>query len=184
MFRAECGSRLCCRRPHLFLLYSLIIHSSMNLFSQHFRQFITSFSKVSLWGMRNYFFHSFNMAKPAKLSGKQTPVNFWGDPPLKEHLWRVWFGSSSYSQYWGFWTNYTFSRSICKALAITSMVFSQTCPLTHQWTRELFVRKYILKVVNQSREIIVDWFHFGSQSLLSHLFAIVYSGIFLHPRIL
>ena len=73
----------------------------------------------SLWGMRNYFFHSFNMTKLATFfarSGKQTSVNFWGDLPLYEHLWWVWFGSSSYLQYWGFWTNYTFSRSICKAL--------------------------------------------------------------------
>ena len=33
-------------RPQLFLLYSLIIHSSMNLFSQHSRQFILSFFQV------------------------------------------------------------------------------------------------------------------------------------------
>ena len=33
-------------RPQLFLPYSLIIHSSMNLFSQHSRQFILSFFQV------------------------------------------------------------------------------------------------------------------------------------------
>ena len=33
-------------RPQLFLLYSLIIHSSMNFFSQHSRQFILSFFQV------------------------------------------------------------------------------------------------------------------------------------------
>ena len=33
-------------RPQLFLLYSLIIHSSINLFSQHSRQFILSFFQV------------------------------------------------------------------------------------------------------------------------------------------
>ena len=33
-------------RPQLFLLYNLIIHSSMNLFSQRSRQFILSFFQV------------------------------------------------------------------------------------------------------------------------------------------
>ena len=33
-------------RPQFFLLYSLNSHSSMNLFSQHSRQFILSFSQV------------------------------------------------------------------------------------------------------------------------------------------
>ena len=33
-------------RPQLFSLYSSIIHSSMNLFSQHTRQFILSFFQV------------------------------------------------------------------------------------------------------------------------------------------
>ena len=33
-------------RPQLFLLYSLIIHSSMNFFSQHSRQFVFSFFQV------------------------------------------------------------------------------------------------------------------------------------------
>ena len=71
-------------RPQLFLLYSLIIHSSMNFFSQRSRQFILSFFQVfEAW---ETIFHSFNMAKPAtffrNLSGKQITVNFWGDPPL------------------------------------------------------------------------------------------------------
>ena len=59
-------------RPQLFLLYSLIIHSSMNLFSQHSRQFILSFSK----SLRHekLFFHSFNMAKPATIFAN-FPVN-------------------------------------------------------------------------------------------------------------
>ena len=55
----------------------------MNLFSQHSRQFILSFSQVfEAW---ETIFHSFKVAKPAtfrKLSVKQTPVNFLGDPPL------------------------------------------------------------------------------------------------------
>ena len=33
-------------RPQSFSLYNLIIHSSMNLFSQHSRQFILSFFQV------------------------------------------------------------------------------------------------------------------------------------------
>ena len=47
-------------RSQLFLLYSLIVHSSVNLFSQHSRQFILSFSK-SL-GHEKPVFHSFYMA--------------------------------------------------------------------------------------------------------------------------
>ena len=64
------------QRPQLFLLYSLMIHSSMNPFSEYSRQFILSFFFKCL---RNViFFHSFNMAKPTTffLSGKQTPVIF------------------------------------------------------------------------------------------------------------
>ena len=45
-------------RPQLFLLYSLIIHSSMNLFSQ--RSLISKSLRLE-----KQFFHSFNMAKPA-----------------------------------------------------------------------------------------------------------------------
>ena len=62
----------------IILLYSLIIHSSMNLFSQHSRQFILSFSK----SLRHekLFFHSFNMAKPATFFAnfpvKLTTVDF------------------------------------------------------------------------------------------------------------
>ena len=40
------GTHLAGMRPKLFLLYSLIIHSSMKLFSQQSRQFIFSFFQV------------------------------------------------------------------------------------------------------------------------------------------
>ena len=46
VFLASKGSKLPGMRPQLILLYSLIIHSSMNLFSQHSRQFILSFFHV------------------------------------------------------------------------------------------------------------------------------------------
>ena len=56
-------------RPQLFyIVYSLIIHSSMNLFSQHSRQFILSFSQV--------FEACFNMAKP---------VTFFANFPVNKH---------------------------------------------------------------------------------------------------
>ena len=42
-------------RPQLFLLYSLIIHSSMNLFFTTLQAVYTLFFP-SLWGLRNYFF--------------------------------------------------------------------------------------------------------------------------------
>ena len=50
-------------RSQLFLLYSLIIHSSMNIFSKHSRQ-LTLFFPKSL-RHEKLFCHSFKMAKPA-----------------------------------------------------------------------------------------------------------------------
>ena len=49
------------QRPQLFLLYSLTIHSSINLFSQLSGQFILSLSQV----FEKLFFHSFNVTRPA-----------------------------------------------------------------------------------------------------------------------
>ena len=48
----------------IILLYSLIIHSFMNLFFTTL-QAVCTFFFPSLSDMRNYFFHSFNMTKPA-----------------------------------------------------------------------------------------------------------------------
>ena len=95
----------CYMRPQLFLLYSLIIHSSMNFFNNTPGSLYSLFSKSSRLG--KLFFHSFNMAKPA---------NIFANFPVKKQpstfevirRYRAWFGSSSYFQYWRFWTNYTF----------------------------------------------------------------------------
>ena len=50
-------------RPQLFLLYSLIIHSSMNLFHNTSGSLYSLFSKSLR--LEKLFFHSFNIAKPA-----------------------------------------------------------------------------------------------------------------------
>ena len=47
---------------------------------------------------------------------------------------------------------------------IASRIFIQTGILRAQWTRDLFAWKYILKVFNQSGEIIQDWFLFQRNS--------------------
>ena len=65
------------------------------------------------------FFHSFNMAKPATFFpifpvNKQPSTLRWSAVVGAFMKGVIWFG---YFQYWGFWTNCTFSRSICKVFS-------------------------------------------------------------------
>ena len=68
------SGELSCPCDRSCLLYSLIIHSAMNLFSQHSRQFILSFPKSLR--REKLCFHSFNMAIPA---------TFFANFPVNKH---------------------------------------------------------------------------------------------------
>ena len=59
-------------RPQLFLLYSLIIHFSMNLFHNTPGSLYSLFPKSLM--LEKLFFHSFNMAQPATFFAN-FPVN-------------------------------------------------------------------------------------------------------------
>ena len=61
-------------RPHLFLLYGLIIHSSMNLFHNTPGSLNSLFPKPLRH--EKLFYHSFNMAKPA---------TFFANFPVNKH---------------------------------------------------------------------------------------------------
>ena len=122
-------------RPQLFLLYSLIIHSSINLFLQHSRQFILSFFK----SLRHekLFFHSFNMAKPATFFAN-FPVN--KQPSTSEVIRRyrstyercdlVPLVTSSIGDS-ELIIHFQEAKARLFQIAITSRVFSQICLLTH-----------------------------------------------------
>ena len=146
-------------RPKLFLLYSLISHSSFEPSCTTFQSVYTLFFP-SLCGMRNYFVTVLKWQNLPPFS-QNFPVN--KHPSTSEVINRY------RSTYEGCDLVPLITSSIGDSELITQFqeAYARLFPncFSKQGIqsnlpsyRELFVRKYILKVFNLSREIIVDGF--------------------------